>query len=87
MEQPSVGIKIVERIAEREGVDPVDLDSPLHDVVDADKLEALTSGTDDRQSRANLRVEFTYYGYVITVGGNGMVVIDKKPTEAERTSS
>lgn len=87
MTQPLVGIEIVERIADLEGVDPVDLDTPLNDVIDPDALEALTNGTGDRQSPTNLRVRFSYAGYAITVAGGGTVSIDERPTETKTAES
>ncbi|WP_247000871.1 HalOD1 output domain-containing protein [Halosolutus gelatinilyticus] len=87
MKSPLVGAEIVEQIAEREGVDPIDLDVLLYDVIDPDALEALTNGTGDRQTQAILRVEFTYYGYAVTVDGNGKVSIDEQPTEAKTDES
>lgn len=87
MESTSVGTEIVERIAAREGVDPVDLDVLLYEVIDADALEALTNDTGDHQTQATLRVEFTYNGYAVTVGGRGRVIIDEQPTEAETDES
>lgn len=90
MKQAQVGVDIVERIADRQGVDPLDLDVPLYEVVDADALEALTNGTMDSRSGANLRVEFTYYGYAVTVNGDGTVAIDEGSPgtdEASRTES
>lgn len=82
-----LGAEIVERIAEREGVDPVDLDDLLYDAIDAEALDALTDGVDDRQGQ-NLRVEFTYHGYAITVDGTRSVTIDEqtRPAETEETS-
>ena len=82
-----VGTEIVERIADCEGVNPVDLDVLLYDVIDVDALEALTNGTSNRQPQASPRVEFTYYGYVVTVGENGRVSIDEQPPEAKTDES
>ena len=50
VESTLVGTDIVERIADCEGIDPVDLDVLLYDVIDPDALEALTNGTGKRQS-------------------------------------
>lgn len=86
MESTLVGTEIVEQIAACEGVDPVDLDVRLYDRIDLDALEALTTGTSDQQLQANLRVEFTYHGYVVTVDGSGRIIIDEQPPERKRTS-
>jgi len=71
----SVGTTVVEEIAAREGVDPVELDVLLHDVIDADALEALANGTDHRQETTPLRVTFSYHGYTVTVDGTGAVTV------------
>lgn len=86
METTLVGTEIVERVADREGVDPVDLNVLLYDVIDADALETL-SNTSDRQPQANLCIEFTYHGYAVTVVGSGKIIIDKQPMEAETDES
>lgn len=82
-----VGARIVQRIAAREGVDPFDLDGQLYDVIDADALDALTNGTDNRHPRKTLHVEFSYHGYAVTVDGSGQVSIDEQPTPAESDES
>lgn len=87
MESTLVGTEIVERIADRAGVDPEDLDVLLYDVIDPDALEALTNGAGDRRPQASLRVEFTYYGYTVTVDENGRILIDEQPSEAKTDDS
>lgn len=73
-----VGTEIVEGVAAREGIDPLDLDEKLYDVIDADALDALTRGASDRRPQEML-IEFTYYGYSVTVDGAGEVTIDELP--------
>lgn len=89
MNSPSIGMEVVERIANREGVDPIDLDVRLYDVIDPDALEVIANGTHERQPEATLRVEFTYYGHDVTVLGGGSVLIDEQPPEpdSDETSS
>ncbi|QLG60741.1 HalOD1 output domain-containing protein [Halorarum salinum] len=87
MESVRVSTEIVERIATREGVDPVDLDVPLYEAIDTDALEALTNGPGDRHPRAHLRVRFAFYGYAVTVDGSGSVFIDEQPPGAETDES
>ncbi|MFC6765972.1 HalOD1 output domain-containing protein [Natrinema soli] len=86
METTLVGTEIVERVADREGIDPVDLNDRLYDVIDADALETLTN-TSDRQSQANLCVEFAYHGYAVTVVESGKIIIDEQPTETKTDES
>ncbi len=38
-------LHVVERIAEADGVDPIDLEPPLHDVVDTSSLDRLFKST------------------------------------------
>ncbi|MDJ1434317.1 HalOD1 output domain-containing protein [Halostagnicola sp. A-GB9-2] len=42
-ERPS--LRVVERVAEADGVDPVDLEPPLHGIVDTGALERLFKST------------------------------------------
>lgn len=71
-----VGATIVERIADREGVDPVELDVPLYDAVDADALDALIGGGGHRAPQTSLLIEFSYLGYDVAVDGDGAVSIE-----------
>jgi len=57
---------ILSRVAEREGVDELDLDPPLFDVIDPDALESLFRGTRGM-------VRFEYHGYDVTVDHQGRV--------------
>ncbi|WP_425494267.1 HalOD1 output domain-containing protein [Natronoglomus mannanivorans] len=52
----------------------VDLAVRLYDVIDAKTLGVLTN-TIDRQPWANLRVEFPYRGYAVTVVESGKRII------------
>lgn len=69
-----VSAAIVERIANCEGVDPLDL-PPLYEAVDPDALDALTGASVGRDSA--LQVEFSYCGYDVTVTGESVVHIDE----------
>lgn len=87
MESALVGTQIVQEVSAREGVDPVDLTIPLFDMIDSDALESLVKSTSDSQPQANLRVEFAYYGYVVTVHGSGRVTIDEQSTDVRTDGS
>lgn len=82
MESDNISIEIVERVADREGVDPTDLE-PLYDVVDPEALETLVDGACD----GTIEVEFSYYGYEIVVDGNGTVSIDDEPPSETATDA
>lgn len=67
-EKPSM--TIVERIAEREGEDPVHL-PPLYDTVDPEALDTLC-----RPSVAGAsQISFTYCGYDVRAHGDGEIEI------------
>lgn len=76
----SVGVatEIVERIATREGVDPVELEPPLYEVIDPDALDALVDGRRGRPDRSYVLVNFTYNGYAVTVSGGQDVTVEKR---------
>lgn len=67
----SICDEVVTRVAEREGVDELDLDVPLFDVVDPDALESLFRNT-------NGTVRFQYHGYDVTVDHRGTVEVESR---------
>lgn len=69
-------IEIVERVAARENVDPLEL-PPLHDVVDTDALTALFANPEQRIDQ----VTFSYQGYDVTVEGVRQIRVDPRPTD------
>lgn len=80
-----VTLRIAEKVAEREGVDPTDLSPPLYDVVDTEALEALFRSTDGAESGDRVRVEFPYGGYDVRVDGSGAVRVTKSSRRADST--
>lgn len=69
---------IFERVADREGVDPLDLD-PLAETIDPDAIDALV-GRSARED-SGLQITFAYHGYDVTVTAAGAVdVADSTPT-------
>lgn len=65
--------KVVEAVADAEGVDPTELEVPLYAAVDSDALDALFR----EDGNAIARVQFTYYGYRITVEGDGELDLEE----------
>lgn len=72
----SLTLTIVGEVADREGVDPLDLEPPLHEIVDPDALEALFSDSIDGTTREDVAVEFDYCGYRVLVDGGDVRVED-----------
>lgn len=80
-ETESLTAEVLAAVADRKGVDPVDLEPPLHDVVDPDALEALFSDSIDGTAGENVSAEFTYRGYRVLVDGGTVHVVE---TDAQR---
>ncbi|QLH83437.1 HalOD1 output domain-containing protein [Halosimplex pelagicum] len=66
---------VLDAVAERAGVDVLDLSTPLYDAVDPEALDTFyrTSGDEGTPTR----VSFAYCGYDVTVSGDGTVVLDE----------
>lgn len=74
--------RIIIEISERENVEFTDL-PPLREAIDPDALQSLIESPQDD----GITINFTYYGYDITVSGNGSIevddVIDRQPQIAD----
>ncbi|ELY62105.1 HalOD1 output domain-containing protein [Natronolimnohabitans innermongolicus] len=73
----SLSFEVIAAVAEKEGVDPVEIEPPeydaLYDVINPEALDALFADRDDGTSRATGRVEFAFSGYRIVVTSDGEV--------------
>lgn len=64
----SLSLSVIEAVAEAEGVDPVDLATPLAEAVNPDALNLLfQDGTG--------QITFEYSGYQVTAGATGTVQV------------
>lgn len=68
-----LSFRVIERIAGHKGVDEVDLNPPLYDVIDLEALDALFSKQVNGGPRAEGTVTFRYNGYEVAVSSNGDV--------------
>lgn len=66
-----VSTDVVVAIAEREGVDPVDLDDRLHDWIDPDALDAVVA------TMNHGHVTFEVADHRVRVRSNGRVLVDE----------
>lgn len=73
----SLNEKILLTVAEAEGVDPLDLSSPLYDVVDPEALECLFAD-ENRAVEHDLTVSFEYLGWQVTIHDGGDVTLTKE---------
>lgn len=67
----SITVAIIERVAAKEGVDPVEL-PPLGEQMDCDALETIVA-TADRGT--DLEVAFSYEGYAVTVAADNTITV------------
>jgi len=72
LDHDSIALAVVQSVAEREGVDPVALEPPLHAVVDPEALEALFRSTNTTERMAGT-IQFDYCGYTVHVDASGTV--------------
>ena len=76
-EVSSISFQVITAVADREGIDPVELEPPeydaLYDVVNPEALDSLFASRENGTDRASGRVEFTFCGYDVVVTGDGEV--------------
>lgn len=69
----SLSRAVIEAVADREGVDPSELSTPLFDAIDPDSLDSLFTPTDNGHPRPTGRISFFYAGYEVTADSTGEV--------------
>jgi hypothetical protein len=67
---------VVRAVADREGVDPSELEPVIHEVVDADALDALLSSGSGVEG-APVSVAFEFAGYAVSVRTDGEVTVER----------
>lgn len=77
--------KVITAVAAREGVDPLELDRPLYDVVDVSALETMVESASGREG--TFEVTFSYHGYVVSVDATGDVAVTESATVGESHES
>ncbi|MFC6769680.1 HalOD1 output domain-containing protein [Natrinema soli] len=75
----SVSFDVIAAVAEREGIDPLDLEPPeyeaLYDVVNPEALDSLFATRENGRQRPTGCVEFPFCGYQVTVASDGEVEV------------
>ena len=74
---------VVTAVANELDTDPETLETPLHDFVEPDALDALFAPTHKGVARANGRVTFSMHGCSVTVDGSGNVTAKQERTPAD----
>jgi hypothetical protein len=69
--------EIISKIADREGVDPMELDLLLNETVNVEALEALIADTESQREGPYPLVEFVSDGYTVRIGENRNVSVSE----------
>ncbi|MFB6309338.1 MAG: HalOD1 output domain-containing protein [Haloarculaceae archaeon] len=72
--------KVVEAVARKEGVSPVEVNPPLYEVVDPDALDQFFEDS-AIAGRMEGTVAFTYDGYEVSVHGDDDISVDVREIE------
>lgn len=76
----SLSFRIIEAVAEREGIDAIEVEPPeyeaLYDVLNPEALDSLFAPREDGTPRNGGRVEFAYCGYDVVVTSDGDVELE-----------
>lgn len=72
----SLSQRVIERVAEAEGVDPIEID-PLYSVIDPDALDSLFRPQlkESAVPDSNAALRFEYHGYDVRVTATGRVTL------------
>lgn len=70
----SLPMLLISEIADREGVDPIELTPPMNSSIDVDALKKLFTGDTD----GFIRIQFTYCGHQITIENDEKLRVEAK---------
>ncbi|WP_254530183.1 HalOD1 output domain-containing protein [Natrinema gelatinilyticum] len=83
----SISFDVIAAVAEREGIDPMDLEPPeydaLYEVINPEALDALFAARENGCERPTGRVEFPYCGYHVVVTSDREVTVSDSTTSFE----
>lgn len=86
MDNTAPSARVVEAVAQKEGVSPIELNRPLFDAVDPDALDALvTAGANSNGN--GIEIEFTYLGYAIQVRKDPTLKVSVQEQDARAATS
>lgn len=66
---------VIEAIAEHEGVDPLELEQPLAEVVDTDAIDSIIGHGVAGQASSDIAIQFFYNGCRVQVSNDGSVEV------------
>ncbi|OVE83165.1 HalOD1 output domain-containing protein [Natronolimnobius baerhuensis] len=79
----SPSMRIVQQIADSSAVDPLDLEPPLHEILDPEALDSLIESMAQQPAPAGASLEFVYREHRISVDGTGSVTVTAVESAAE----
>lgn len=81
-ELQSLSFEVIAAIAEREGVDPTDIEPPeyeaLYDVINPEALDSLFATRENGVGRGSGEVSFPFCGYHVVVTSDGEVDVSEQ---------
>jgi hypothetical protein len=72
----SPGLRVVEAVADAEGIDPIDLEAPLYESIDPTALDDLFDKSAGSTAARSGSLSFRYHGYDITIASSGAVHLE-----------
>ena len=78
--------RVIETVAQKEGVSPAELSPPLFSAIDPDALNALVQANADSSTGA-VEIQFTYLDYVVRIRNDSTVSISVQDGDASIDSS
>lgn len=85
-DQTPVSVRVVEAVAAREGIDPLEVSPPLYDAIDPTALDALFAPTGSA-NRTSGTVSFTYRGHRVRVESDGRITLGTGGEETTKNST
>ena len=81
----SLSYEVIAAVAEREGVDPTDIEPPeyesLYEAINPEALDSLFAPRSNGTERTRGRVEFTFCDYHVVVTSEGEVEVRDEPRQ------
>ena len=79
----SASVRVVQRVAEYEGVEPTALTPPLYTVIDTDALDSLYRRAEQAASTSDVRIEFSYREHVVCIDRDGEIHVTEPASRSD----
>lgn len=71
--ETSLCMSVLEAVADAHGIDVLDIETPLGEVIDPDSLEAIWKSLDENEHETGGLIRFDYYDCKVIVRSDGSV--------------